>query len=61
MCDAVHTEEYLAMAKRYRTKVDCIDKERKTVKRPATETKDEASEDLTRIRTVLTTYWADHT
>jgi hypothetical protein len=57
MCDAVHTEEYLAMATRYRAKVDCIDKERKTVKRPAAETKDEASEDLTRIRTALTTYW----
>jgi hypothetical protein len=57
VCDCVHTDTYLAMAKRYRADVDRIDKERKTQKRKPAETQEEATEDLQRIRKALRDEW----
>ena len=57
MCDAIHSDEYLAMAKRYRAEVDRIDKERKQVRPAAVESKEEAIADLKRIRQALRTEW----
>ena len=57
MCDAIHSDEYLAMAKRYRAEVDRIDKERKQVRPAAVESKEAAIADLKRIRQALRTEW----
>ena len=57
VCDCVHTDKYLEMAKRYRADVDRIDKERKTQKRKPAESQEEATADLQRIRAALRKEW----
>ena len=57
LCDAVHTDEYLAMAKKYRAEVDRIDRERKQLKRKPAENQEEATADLQRIRAALRDEW----
>jgi hypothetical protein len=57
LCDAVHTEKYLEITKRYRAEVDRIDIQRKQVKRKPAETQEEATADLQRIRVALRAEW----
>jgi hypothetical protein len=57
LCDCVHTDECLLMAKRYRTEVDRIDRARKTLKRKPAETQEQATTDLQRIRKALRAEW----
>ena len=56
-CDCVHTDKYIAMAAKYRAEVDRLDKERKQQVREPAETQEEATADLNRIRTALTSHW----